>query len=42
MGRKSKISHEIKIQIVEDYLAGKISLKLKLKQLLIILMAKDR
>ena len=27
MGRKSKISHEIKIQIVEDYLAGKISLQ---------------
>ncbi|MBE6051748.1 MAG: transposase [Clostridium sp.] len=27
MGRKSKISDEIKIQIVEDYLAGKISLQ---------------
>ena len=27
MGRKSKISYEIKIQIVEDYLAGKISLR---------------
>ena len=33
MGRKSKISHEIKIQIVEDYLAGKISLQSTAKKL---------
>ena len=33
MGRKSKISHEIKLQIVEDYLAGKISLQSTAKKL---------
>lgn len=33
MGRKSKISYEIKIQVVEGYLAGKISLQSTAKEL---------